>query len=46
MGEDVEAAGRAMSGTAQDVENKVSGEEKPKSTTSTTGTTTTTTTTK
>ena len=28
MGEDVEAAGRAMSGTAQDVENKVTGEEK------------------
>jgi predicted small secreted protein len=38
MGEDVQAAGRAMSGTAQDVEDKVTGEEKPKSTTSTTTT--------
>jgi entericidin B len=43
MGEDVQAAGRAMSGTAQDVENKVTGEEKPKSTTGTTSTTSTTT---
>jgi predicted small secreted protein len=51
MGEDVQAAGRAVSGTAQDVENKVTGDEteKPKGTTSsTTGTSTrsTTTTTK
>jgi predicted small secreted protein len=49
MGEDVEAAGRAMSGTAQDVENKVTGDEteKPKGTTSgTTSTRSTTTTTK
>jgi entericidin B len=42
MGEDVQAAGRAMSGTAQDVENKMTGEEKPKTTTTTTSTTTTT----
>jgi predicted small secreted protein len=44
MGEDVQAAGRAMSGTAQDVENKVTGDEteKPKGTSSTTtGTTST-----
>jgi predicted small secreted protein len=44
MGEDVQAAGRAMSGTAQDVENKVTGDEteKPKgATSSTTGTTST-----
>ena len=49
MGEDVEAAGKAMSGTAQDVENKVTGDEteKPKGTTaSTTSTRSTTTTTK
>jgi entericidin B len=47
MGEDVQAAGQAMSGTAQDVENKVTGEtEKPKGTSSsTTGTTSTTSTT-
>ena len=43
MGEDVEAAGKAMSGTAQDVEDKVTGEEKPKSTAGTTTSTTTTT---
>ena len=49
MGEDVEAAGKAMSGTAQDVENKVTGDEteKPKGTTEgTTSTRSTTTTTK
>ncbi len=44
MGEDVQATGRAMSGAAQDVENKVTGdEETPKTTTGTTRTTTTTT---
>ena len=39
MGEDVEAAGKAMSGTAQDVEDKVTGEPRsrkaPPGTTST-----------
>jgi predicted small secreted protein len=44
MGEDVQATGRAMSGTAQDVEDKVTGdEEKPKAPATTTRSTTTTT---
>jgi entericidin B len=30
MGEDVSAAGNAMSGTAEDVEDKMTGEDKPK----------------
>jgi entericidin B len=30
MGEDVSAAGKAMSGTAEDVEDKMTGEDKPK----------------
>jgi predicted small secreted protein len=30
MGEDVSAAGHAMSGTAEDVEDKMTGEDKPK----------------